>query len=138
MNNKKRNNKGFSLVELIVVVAIMAVLVGVLAPAYLTYVEKSRIAKDESALEEVRHAVEVAVAEEDVYDDVTFGGTSPTTVTISVADDGVGTIDSSSEELKDVVTGSVGTTINIVSKTYKETDTYTITLNSQTDIAKSW
>ena len=38
----KKNNKGFSLVELIVVVAIMAVLVGVLAPAYLGYVEKSR------------------------------------------------------------------------------------------------
>ena len=40
MNNKK--NKGFSLIELIVVVAIMAVLVGVMAPAYLRYVEKAR------------------------------------------------------------------------------------------------
>lgn len=39
---KKKNNSGFSLIELIVVVAIMAVLVGVLAPAYLRYVEKSR------------------------------------------------------------------------------------------------
>ena len=38
----KRGNKGFSLIELIVVVAIMAVLVGVLAPAYLRYVEKTR------------------------------------------------------------------------------------------------
>ena len=39
---KKRSNKGFSLIELIVVVAIMAVLVGVMAPAYLRYVEKAR------------------------------------------------------------------------------------------------
>lgn len=39
---KKRTNKGFSLIELIVVVAIMAVLVGVMAPAYLRYVEKAR------------------------------------------------------------------------------------------------
>ena len=40
---KKKNNSGFSLIELIVVVAIMAVLVGVLAPAYLRYVEKTRM-----------------------------------------------------------------------------------------------
>ena len=43
---KKTNNKGFSLVELIVVIAIMAVLVGVLAPQFLKYVESSRRAKD--------------------------------------------------------------------------------------------
>lgn len=40
--SKQKKNKGFSLIELVVVVAIMAVLVGVLAPAYLRYVEKSR------------------------------------------------------------------------------------------------
>ena len=34
----KRGNGGFSLVELIIVIAIMAVLVGVLAPQYLSYI----------------------------------------------------------------------------------------------------
>ena len=34
---KKTNNKGFSLVELIVVIAIMAVLVGVMAPQFLNW-----------------------------------------------------------------------------------------------------
>ena len=42
---KKLNNKGFSLVELIIVIAIMAVLAGALAPALITYIEKSRIKK---------------------------------------------------------------------------------------------
>jgi type IV pilus assembly protein PilA len=46
MKKVVKNNKGFSLVELIVVIAIMAVLVGVLAPQFIKYVEKSREATD--------------------------------------------------------------------------------------------
>ncbi len=68
-------NKGFSLVELIVVVAIMAVLVGILAPAYLSYVEKTRRGTDENAAEEIRHTVEISAAEIDVYDELKAGGT---------------------------------------------------------------
>lgn len=68
-----KENKGFSLVELIVVVAIMAVLVGILAPAYLSYVEKTRIGADEDAAEEIRRAVETACAEVKVYDEVSTG-----------------------------------------------------------------
>ncbi len=70
-----KENKGFSLVELIVVVAIMAVLVGILAPAYLSYVEKTRIGADEDAAEEIRRACETAAAEVKVYDEITDGAT---------------------------------------------------------------
>lgn len=58
---KKMNNKGFSLVELIIVIAIMAVLVGVLAPAYMRYVEGSRQSRDVSALDSAMTVVETAL-----------------------------------------------------------------------------
>jgi prepilin-type N-terminal cleavage/methylation domain-containing protein len=71
MNNIKKNvNKGFSLVELIVVVAIMAVLTAVLAPSLLAYVERTRAQKDDSAMGEVTNAIMLALADQDVYDEV--------------------------------------------------------------------
>ena len=62
-------NKGFSLVELIVVIAIMAVMTSVLAPSLLGYVEQSRMAKDNSAMGEVTNAIKLALADQDVYDE---------------------------------------------------------------------
>ena len=54
-------NKGFSLIELAVVIAIMAILIGVLAPAYLRYVEKARRQIDDSAAGEILRAAETVV-----------------------------------------------------------------------------
>ena len=64
---EKKNNKGFSLVELIVVIAIMAVLVGVLAPTLIGNIEKSRESKDLQNLDSIRQAVVTAMADEKVY-----------------------------------------------------------------------
>lgn len=48
--NKKLDNKGFSLVELIIVIAIMAILVGVVGTQVIPYIEKSRRSKDQQLL----------------------------------------------------------------------------------------
>jgi type IV pilus assembly protein PilA len=63
--NKKKNNKGFTFVELVIVIAILAILVGLLAPQYTKYVEKSRKAADADNLEEMVKAVQVYEADTD-------------------------------------------------------------------------
>jgi len=70
---KKMNNKGFSLVELIVVIAIMAVLVGVLAPQFIKYVESSRRSTDISNAQNIQSAVLA-----DIANNVITSGTSIT------------------------------------------------------------
>jgi type IV pilus assembly protein PilA len=50
-------NKGFSLVELIIVIAIMAVLIGILAPLFIRYVETSRQQADISAADNIAKTV---------------------------------------------------------------------------------
>ena len=60
---KKLDNNGFSLVELIIVIAIMAVLIGVLAPQYLKYVEKSRQSADLDSIDSMVNAVTIYSAD---------------------------------------------------------------------------
>ena len=63
LREMKKNNKGFSLVELIVVIAIMVVLIAVLGSTILGYVEKSKYSKDISALDSIKTAVSMYVGD---------------------------------------------------------------------------
>jgi len=69
----KKTNKGFSLVELIIVIAIMAILIGVLAPQYIKYVEKSRKSADEDNADNLKNAVMTACTDEDYIDSIEAG-----------------------------------------------------------------
>ena len=59
----KKNNKGFTLVELIIVIAIIAILVAVLAPNYVRYVDRSRWSSDRNDCEALLSEVKTAVIE---------------------------------------------------------------------------
>lgn len=92
MKKENMDNKGFSLVELIIVIAIMAILIVVLAPQYLRYVEKSRVSSDQTTIVEYINAMQVLAADpevtlssSDTYS-LTNGGTSTITVSTKLKD----------------------------------------------------
>ena len=60
---KKMNNKGFTLVELIVVLVILAILAAILVPTLMGYIDKAKQEKDFSTAQSVRVAVQSTLAE---------------------------------------------------------------------------
>lgn len=79
---KKMNNKGFSLVELIIVIAIMAILAGAIAPALIRYIDKSRRSNDVSSCDTIETSVNTALGNESISEFLTA---NPTTITLTPA-----------------------------------------------------
>ena len=85
LNNE---NRGFSLVELIIVIAIMAILAAAIAPALIRYIDKSRKADDVSTASTIAKAAELAIAEAEPWDDFLDAANAASSESVTFNHDG--------------------------------------------------
>lgn len=114
----KKNNKGFSLVELIIVIAIMAILAGALAPALIKYINKSRRSADISNADTIRTACQTAMSDEDAMVAIGTGVTGA-----SVSD-----LESSYGAFSTEISGILGNS-TITSKYFDKGNEFTVDIN---------
>lgn len=148
MRKLKEDKKGFTLVELIIAMAILAILVGLLVPNVIRYIEKARESKDESALDTYYTAATTALADEKAYDAVikAMGTNKEVSVIVNYKDGKADVTDASSVNLINAAgdfvkeftaTVGVGTdnaSIPLNSKQYKNCVlTFTFTYNDTTN-----
>lgn len=114
----KKNNKGFSLVELIIVIAIMAILAGALAPALIKYINKSRKSADISNADTIRTACQTAMSDEDAMVAI---GTGVTGASVSDLKSSYGTF---STEISSILGNST-----ITSKYFDKGNEFTVDIN---------
>ena len=125
----KKNNKGFTLAELLIVVAIIAVLVAIAIPIFTTQLEKSREATDEANIRSLYAECAAAALTE------TSAGTVGN-VTVAVGADGVVTCTATytmKQQKAGLAAGDTATIeiggVSITSANFK-TGTCTITVKS--------
>lgn len=114
----KKNNKGFSLVELIIVIAIMAILAGALAPALIKYINKSRRSADISNADTIRTACQTAMSDEDAMVAI---GTGVTGASVSDLKSSYGAF---STEISSILGNST-----ITSKYFNKGNEFTVDIN---------
>ncbi len=100
------DHEGFSLVELIIVIAIMAILIGVVALAVIPYLQRSRESKDLSTLDTVRSSLVSAVATTQVS----------TTGTVKIQADGTWVPDGTGTTDADLVSKEMQSTLGAGTK----------------------
>ena len=124
------DNKGFTLVELIVVIVILAVLIGVSVSGYSKYIGQSKMNTDKNNAETVRAAIINAQAADGVYEELINIATGTEVLTVTIGE--TTTVNSTNApKLADAVKKAVDTTtlktqttggvITITAKTQGET-----------------
>ena len=149
----KKDNKGFSLVELIIVITIMAVLTAIMAPQFLKYVERSRVARDATNISTVVRAVQTSLADEATYKAVAKTTGNFTIKYATSGADGTLTVAGSLNAAGDIVmakelasvlgagdttTAVVTTKSPLVSQLYKDGATITVTFDANYSVKVTW
>ncbi len=133
---KKMNNKGFSLVELIIVIAIMAILAGALAPALISYVAKSRRSTTVSNAQTIASAIQSAISDEAVLDDIETNYTTIGATPIQFTT--VNTSNAFGETVNNNVSGGVNSYSSLKATKFSKKATDTGLKNGAIDSAKGY
>lgn len=131
MKSLKENNKGFSLVELIVVVLIMAIIAVALAPQVMKWVNNSRESADANNYDSLYANVQLALTDKTAYEkviadtgktvvlvistdaDVTSNTGTADTATVTAVTDALTKLDSGWTKIRKKVSGSTTYSITI-------------------------
>ena len=65
---KKRADSGFSLIELLIAITVMVVLVGLITPSIIRYVDRAREVRDMQTIDTIYEGINAALTDEDAYD----------------------------------------------------------------------
>ncbi|MBP3475589.1 MAG: prepilin-type N-terminal cleavage/methylation domain-containing protein [Lachnospiraceae bacterium] len=135
MKERKMNNKGFSLVELIIVIAIMAILIVVLAPQYLRYVERSRNSTDQNNAAAMESAFLVWGTETDTSLGTLYQ-VDGTGSTATVTDTGTTLVGTNAAALEDALENAgLDTSVTCISQTAWTQYVITVTVDGEGNVS---